>query len=202
MLDANKISHLTPETVWALSEREWLTAAWHLAVDGIVSGKTEIVRIDEGIWFVRCNSMMSIGELFQNKEIVARVHQISSLRRLPRLIQIEPIAPNDFGMPFNMFRIIRQAPEALWRKFAWRMAVDPETADSTVLLSCEKGIWVVRCHSGHACEFLQHPERTLAILNWIGRLRALPEARKINIILGNMRKQASQNRESALNKGI
>ena len=195
MLDANKISHLTQETVWELSDREWLIAAWHLAVDGIVSGKTEIVRIREGVWFVQCDSMMQIGELFQNKEIVARVHQLSSIRRLPRLICFEPIAPNGFGSPMNMLKCVplRQMPEDLWRKLAWRQAVDTETADSTVLLRCDEGIWQVRCHSRHACEFLQHPEKTLAILAWMGRLRPLPEAKKINIVLGNMSEQVSQN---------
>lgn len=189
MLDADKFSHLSPETVWQLSDDEWQKSAWHLSISGILSGKTQILKCREGKWFVACADMRDVLALQAPWEIIKRLHQLSELRKLPELQMICAIPPMRFGSLMSMLKCIpyKQMPENIWIELAWKLSVDQTTAQTTKLVSTSDGIYQVRCDSTHAWNELSTPDYTLAMLAWLSSLRKLPEARKIVRLLGDIK---------------
>lgn len=188
MLDADKISYLTPENVWQLSAEEWQTCAWHLSISGILNGETQILRSNGGRWAVACAEMRDVAVLQTPWEIIKRIHQLSEIRPLPELRSICVIPPMRFGTPMNMLKSVpyKQMPENLWIELAWRISVDETTAKTTKLISANNGVYQVRCNSMHAWEALKSPEITLNLLAWLSGLRKLPEAHKIVCLLGDI----------------
>ncbi|MBR4986764.1 MAG: hypothetical protein IKY83_13615 [Proteobacteria bacterium] len=188
MLDADKISHLTPDVVWQLSETEWRDCAWRTSVIGILSGKTLILKITNGKWFVACSETTDVALLQMPWEIIKRIRQLAQIRPLPEIISVCAIPPMRFGTPMSMLSCIpyRDMPEPLWIELAWRLSVDHETAQSTKLLSTSGGVYQVRCNSAHAWDALKHPELTLCMLAWFSSLRKLPDAHKIVCLLGDI----------------
>ncbi|MBQ9396805.1 MAG: hypothetical protein IJU23_14990 [Proteobacteria bacterium] len=189
MLDEGIFTWLTHDVIYAMSSKEWLVAAFHLACDGIVSGKAEVESTNNGIWRISCESMQTVASLVDLHEVKSRLFQLNQKRRLPELKRLVLVPPMGVGSPIAMMNSIpfKQMPEHLWLKFAWKMSVDPETASSSELIGVKDGVWQVRCYSDHAWQFLQNKQHIMKMLVWISRLRKLPEIHNIQVFLGELR---------------
>ncbi len=188
MPDEERWSFLRPEVAWALSEAQWLEMGWSLAASGQVRGQTRVVSTAGGVWRIACDSMDSVASLIPCGNIIKKLHKLHEIRPLPEIRELSPVPPNAFGRPMAMLRSIpwKNMPEPLWHKFAWRMAVDAETAETTEVFAIQNGTWHIRCHSQHAWEFLQFPQAVLGMLSWFSRMRPLPEARSIAPVMGTI----------------
>lgn len=189
MLDEGIFTWLTHDVIYSMTAKEWLVAAFHLACDGIVAGKAEVDSTNNGIWRISCESMQTVASLADLREVKTRLLQLDQKRRLPPIKKLVLVPPTGVGTPVAMIRAIpfEQMPEELWHKFAWKMSVDPETANASELIGIKNGIWQVRCHSDHAWQFLQNEEHIMNMLAWISQFRKLPEISHIQVFLGEIR---------------
>ena len=188
MLNVDKIISLPKEMLAHLSPHEWLESAWNAAVENIIRDKTKIVKIERGIWRIQCYSMQAVAQLQAPGKIISRLHQLHTIRELPELRGFMALPPIGVGTPMQMLKSlpIENMPANLWTKFAWRLAVDPETAQSSSVIGISKGTWQIRCDSQHAWDFLQIPEPTLGMLRWLSHFKPLPEAKALALRLGQI----------------
>ena len=188
MLNVDKMISLPKAMLAELSPSEWLENAWHAAVEGLIRDKTKVIKTERGIWHIQCHSMLAVAQLQAPGQIIARLHSLHLVRELPELRGFMARPPIGVGTPMQMLRSlpVEQMPEHVWQKFAWQLAVDPETAQTSSITGIFQGIWQIRCDSQHAWAFLQNPEPTLGMLRWLSQFKALPEAVALDLRLGNI----------------
>lgn len=189
MLDEGIFTWLTRDVIFSMTSEEWLTAAFHLACDGIVNGKAKVTSTNHGVWQIECQSMQTVASLADLNEVKSRLHQLSQKRKLPEFKKLILIPPMGVGTPVAMMKSIpyQKMPEHLWQKLAWNMAVDPETAKTSELIGIKNGVWMVRCYSEHAWQFLQNNTHVVNMLVWLNKFRKLPEIKNIQVFLGEIR---------------
>ena len=188
MPDEDKWTFLSRDAAWSLSGTQWLDMAWTLATREQVRGQTRVVSTQNGAWRISCDSMDTIASLLPYGRILAKLHALHDIRPLPPVRELSPMPPLDFGKPLTMLRNIpwKEMPEELWRRYAWRMAVDAETAETTEIATIQNGNWHIRCRSQHAWNFLQFPQPVLGMLAWFSKMRPLPAAKAITPILAEL----------------
>lgn len=204
------LEELPESVIFAMSETQWLVAAWNAAVEGVAKGKTRVVSSRRGRWVVACTNAHDIAILTKNNDVLYKLRRIDSLRKLPYVRVVCPVPdavtssqarahgdlndvfqssgrstahPNIPAVTLDVLRRLplKSMPLNLWQALAWKIAVGPEFSHRTQVRAVVEGSWIIVCDSAKTQSEIESTEAIALALRWLSRYREC-EVRSIKAI--------------------